>query len=257
MKGKERENGPLWLITLRDQPPLCATPLLMTCFNALPSKMSVVPNMSQELPVHGQLRVKKTHVYRRFWFSKLKVACVFLLMVLVWSDFFGWHARCLRASGEKMECLSCFLRTSVRKTILVAFLCSCGVPGCPFGLRLDLIVFYNSNFSGPGIFQLAWRNGNERKGNKRALMEMKGKERENGPLWLITLRGQPPLCATPLLMTCFNALPSKMSVVPNMSQEKGKRMYRRFWYFLVKMACTFSFHDLFHKSQHVWSHFLW
>ena len=63
----------------------------------LPSKMSVVAIMSQELQVHGQLQEKKTHVYRRFWFSKLKIACVFLLMVLVWSDFLGgMHAVCER-----------------------------------------------------------------------------------------------------------------------------------------------------------------
>ena len=180
--------------------------------------------------------------------------------------WFFWVACTLFASVRREDGMPLlFLRTSVRKTILIPFLCSCGVPGCPFGLRLDLIVFFNSNFLGPGIFQLAWRNGNERKGNKRALMEMKGKNNENGPLWLITLRGQPPLCATPLLMTCVNALPSKMSVVPNMSQElpvhgqlrvKKTHVYRRFS-FLVKMACTFSFHDVFHKSQHVWSHFLW
>ena len=61
----------------------------------LPSKMSVVAIMSQDLQVHGQLQEKKTHVYRRFWFSKLKIACVFLLMVLVWSDFLGgMHAVC-------------------------------------------------------------------------------------------------------------------------------------------------------------------
>ena len=85
--------------------------------------------------------------------------------------------------------------------------------GLPFWFEAWFEYFLNSNFLkekhlvvlGPGIFQLAWRNGNDRKGNKRALMEMKGKERENGPLWLITLRGQPPLCATPLLMTVFNS----------------------------------------------------
>ena len=39
----------------------------------------------------------------------------------------------------------------------------------------------------------------------RHIVEMKGKGKENGPLSLITLRGQSPLCATPQLMTCFTS----------------------------------------------------
>ena len=67
--GNERERKGKWTTLInhssRSAPFMC-NPFINDMFNALPSKMSVVPNMSQELPVHGQLRVKKTHVYRRF-----------------------------------------------------------------------------------------------------------------------------------------------------------------------------------------------
>ena len=96
-----------------------------------------------------------------------------------------------------------------------------------------------------------------------------GNERERKGKWTTLInhssRSAPFMC-NPFINDMFNALPSKMSVVPDMSQElpvhgqlrvKKTHVYRRFWYFWVKMACTFSFHDLFHKSQHVWSQFLW
>ena len=107
MKGKGKDNGPLWLIiALRGQSPvLCAIPLSTTLFNSLPvsSKIQNERNTKyEELEVHGQLRVRKTHVYRRFWFSKLKMACVFLLMVLVCSDFF-WVAYALFASVRRED----------------------------------------------------------------------------------------------------------------------------------------------------------
>ena len=147
-----------------------------------------------------------------FWFEAW-FDCFLQLKLFGTGNLWKLGARCWRPTlvgfsfGRLHQLLPAlsgiFLYISYLLFVHISFLFhACAHLGPPFfGVQARLDSFTTQTFRDRESFNL--HEGNERKGNKRALMEMKGKKRENGPLWLITLRGQPPLCATPLLMFSF------------------------------------------------------